>query len=809
MTISSFGKATVTVIILTACTFLALFASGVRATPTLMAPWSALAFSIIGFTLWIAPNPRVERFAIHCIGAILVFALGAVVSAEHIQHAGSTAFDQFLFPTQLPRNSLLPGRPAPLAGFRYCLLGVMLAFLGARRRGLVVVREWTAMAIITLCYFGLVAALSSWGTNAPQSISPFAAILGILAAANVLTMAPNGLLVPLLRDKGPAGLIARSLMPVALILPAITLTLRQLLTHVPVDDSRRPDGILFASVHILAALVIVWIGASKVLSIDSLRRKAEDEVRASRDDLDHRVQLRTQELLDANERLAIEATSRERAQNELQQSNAMLGSLIEACPLAITAFGLDGSVRKSNAAAHGMHLGDNPECRALAERASRGEPVDAAELVCQVDGKAVHLQVWASPILTNGARPDGVVMMAADVSESRALEAHIQQNQRLESLGVLAGGIAHDFNNLLTGVLGNASFLLDRFSSGSREAKAASDLITAGQVMAKLTSQMLAYSGRGYFQIRPLNLSDEVRQITNLLQASIPKNVRLNLTLEEGLPAIEGDSSQIQQVVMNLVINGAEAVGSEQGAVEVRTLVRRAEQSELASGVTQPPAPAGVYVVLEVRDTGIGMDQRTRARIFDPFFTTKFTGRGLGLSAVLGIVRAHHGALVVQSCPGSGSAFRVFFPCSVAHQLVSPPQRATAAAQQGLGTILVVDDEELVLSMAQSVLNQAGYHVLRASNGSAALDIYAARSAEIDAIVLDMTMPVMGGEETMKHLAARWPEAVVVATSGYDLQDAGSCFAIRPAGFLQKPYTAAQLASKVAEVIRSRAQPPT
>ena len=493
----------------------------------------------------------------------------------------------------------------------------------------------------------------------------------MLTAANVLATEPDGRLLPLLRDSGPAGLIARGLMPIALILPATAAPLPQLLTHVPVDDSRRPDGILFASMNILAALAIVWIGASKVLSIDLLRRKAEDDLRASRDNLDRRVQLRTQELLDANERLAVEVANRQRAQDELQQTNAMLASLIEACPLAIAAFNLDWSVRKSNAAACAMRLSDNPECRALAERASRGEPVDAAELTCIIDGKPVHLHVWVSPILTQGASLDGVVMMAADVSESKALEATIQQNQRLESLGVLAGGIAHDFNNLLTGVMGNASMLQNHFPPGSREAKAASDLIAAGQVMAKLTSQMLAYSGRSRFHVKPLDLSTEVRQITNLLHASVPKNVRLNLALGKDLPAIEGDSSQIQQVVMNLVINGAEAMGSRQGAVEVRTITRRADKANSRRPWRGRPRPPESTSYLKCATTAPEWTRRP-GPVFDPFYTTKFAGRGLGLSAVLGIVGSHHGALIVQSSPGSGTTFRIFFPCSAAHRSSAP-----------------------------------------------------------------------------------------------------------------------------------------
>jgi len=456
-------------------------------------------------------------------------------------------------------------------------------------------------------------------------------------------------------------------------------------------------------------------------------------------------------------------------------------------------------VRTGNAAAEAMQLAENEECRELANRASRGEAVANAEMTCEVRGKTLHLNVWAAPILSESAHPDGVVMMAADVSERKALEAHIQQSQRLESIGVLAGGIAHDFNNLLTGVLGNASLLRDLFLPGTREAEATGDLIKASQAMARLTAQMLAYSGRSRFVVEPLDLSSEVHRITNLVQASIPKNVRLVLELGEKMPAIEADSSQLQQVVMNLVINGAEALGARQGAVEVRTLVRRVEPNELASSVLQPPVSGGEYVMLEVRDTGAGMDEATQMRIFDPFFSTKFTGRGLGLSAVLGIVRAHHGALMVESRQGAGTTFRVLFPASEKPARV----RETTVSHRGSGVVLVVDDEELVLRLAESVLEAAGYDVVKAANGREALDVYAARSGRIDAVLLDMTMPVMSGEETMAQLVSRWPDAVVIVTSGYDREEAESRFASRPAGFLQKPFTSAQLSSKVGEVLKS------
>ncbi|MEO8367956.1 MAG: ATP-binding protein [Candidatus Solibacter sp.] len=760
-----------------------------------MAPWSSLGYLVIGCSLWI--NASSSSGTPVRAGAVFAIALGAVVCGEYVAGLGSTGFDRLLFPSHLPSASLLPGRPAPIAGFRFCLLGVILLLVRVRNRPLVLLREWSAIAVSIVCYFGFVSVVQEWGTASPTSVSPVAAVLGILTAANVLAMGSNGLFVPLLQDRGPGGMIVRSLMPVALVIPVANTFMRVVFARFQIFDAGGRVALL--SVNIVTAITILWIGASKVLSIDQARRKAEDDLRAACDQLDRRVQLRTQELVDANQRLAVEVASRRLAQDELQHTNAMLGSLIEACPLAIIAFHLDGSVRNLNAAAEAMNLKENPEARRFADRAGSGESVANAELTCEAQGKTLHLSIWASPILTEYAGLDGVVMMAADVSERKALEAHIQQNQRLESIGVLAGGIAHDFNNLLTGVLGNASLLHDLFLPGSRESECAGDLIKASEAMARLTAQMLAYSGRSRFMVEPLDLSTEVRRITNLVQASIPKNVRLGLTLGESMPAIEADSSQLQQIVMNLVINGAEALGSKQGTVEVCTLTRRAERTELASSVLQPPVPAGEYVVLEVRDNGAGMEHETRQRIFDPFFTTKFTGRGLGLSAVLGIVRAHRGALTVESGTGLGTTFRVFFPCSAK----SPAAREACYSHRGSGVVLVVDDEELVLRMAQSVLDAAGYEVLTATNGIEAVDVYAARSGRVDAVLLDMTMPVMGGEETMAQLVSRWPDAVVIATSGYDCEEAEDRFALRPAGFLQKPYTAAQLSSKIAEVLLS------
>jgi CheY-like chemotaxis protein/two-component sensor histidine kinase len=320
--------------------------------------------------------------------------------------------------------------------------------------------------------------------------------------------------------------------------------------------------------------------------------------------------------------------------------------------------------------------------------------------------------------------------------------------------------------------------------------------------MARLTGQMLAYSGRGRFVIEPVDLSRHVIQIVSLIQASIPKTVELRLSLDNNLPVIDADASQLQQVIMNLVINAAEAIATPQGVVEVKTGVQDVGDQELRANVTRQEVSAGPYVILTVQDNGQGMDPATQARIFDPFFTTKFTGRGLGLAAVLGIVRGHEGLLTVDSHRGAGTTFRVFFPLARGQRPEAPvPQ---AVAEQGSGTVLVVDDEELVRNTAKLALARAGYRVVLASDGQEAVRVFASRAAEIDLVLLDMTMPVMGGEEAVRHMTEVRPDVRVLASSGYDQREAQQRFGGRIAGFLQKPYTAAHLTGKVGQILRSR-----
>jgi PAS domain S-box-containing protein len=434
-------------------------------------------------------------------------------------------------------------------------------------------------------------------------------------------------------------------------------------------------------------------------------------------------------------------------------------------------------------------------CRAMED----GIPAHFEEHYAPFD---IWLEVHAYPA------KDGLAVFGRDVTERRRFNERLQQTQKLESLGVLAGGIAHDFNNLLTGIMGNASIALDDLPPGSSVRSNLDAVLNASERAAALTRQLLAYAGKGRFVIERFNLSDLVREIANLLQTSIPKTVQLHLDLQDELPSIEGDAAQIQQLIMNLLINAAEAI--EEGKTETVLIATRIEpvsQSYIDQMVAPNGASPGNYVTLEVRDAGCGMDAVTLSRIFDPFFTTKFTGRGLGLAAVLGIVRGHMGALHVDTAPGKGSAFKVLFPVSEGQPARLEPL-GVQTNLEGYATILVIDDEDAVRQTAKSALESYGYRVVIAANGQEGVNLFHELGHEIDAVLLDVTMPVMSGEEALVRLKCIREDLPVVLSSGYNEDDATRRFTGKGlAGFVQKPYTAARLAEIMKIAIESVPHP--
>jgi len=377
----------------------------------------------------------------------------------------------------------------------------------------------------------------------------------------------------------------------------------------------------------------------------------------------------------------------------------------------------------------------------------------------------------------------------------RAIEAKVLEVQKLESLGVLAGGIAHDFNNLLVAILGNASLALLDLPEDSPARQSIADIEVASQRAGELARQMLAYSGRSRFQVEPIELGELVRELMTLLQVSIGKSVVIKLDLSKDPIIVDADAAQLRQVVMNLVINAADAIGDRSGFVTIRVGQLRADAAYLADVHPEAELAAGHYAALEVSDTGMGMDTATQARIFDPFFTTKFAGRGLGLAAVLGIVRGHGGALRVYSEIGRGSTFRIVLPLSAS----SPaPVGDADEVWFGTGRVLTVDDDLMVRSVARRLLQSFGLTVVEAAGGREAIDCFAADPDGIDAILLDLTMPDVGGAEVFREVRAIRPDVPIVLMSGYHEDEVGAAFdGDGLAGFVQKPFTPADLAKRM------------
>jgi PAS domain S-box-containing protein len=390
---------------------------------------------------------------------------------------------------------------------------------------------------------------------------------------------------------------------------------------------------------------------------------------------------------------------------------------------------------------------------------------------------------------------------STDIEDQKRAEEAVRQKQNLESTAVLAGGVAHDFNNLLTGVLGNASLALEGLSSSDPNAEYLREIVQATERAAHLTRQMLAYAGKGSFILKRLDLSTHVREIGTLIHAAIPRQVAVEMALTPDLPVIEADPGQLQEIVMNLVINAAEAIGEgRSGKVRVATRCQNILQATEARFIPECPAP-GAYVVLAVEDDGVGMTEDVRSKIFDPFFSTKFAGRGLGLSAVLGIVRRLRGAVTVESESGRGSRIQAYF-AAVPREEQTGQINELGLTESG-GVVLVVDDEEMVRGVAKHALEHHGYSVLVANDGREGVEVFRENASRINVVLLDLVMPVMGGEETLQALRSLHPNVPVILSSGYDETRATSGFqSSQLSAFLQKPYTASQLVSVVARVLR-------
>ena len=417
------------------------------------------------------------------------------------------------------------------------------------------------------------------------------------------------------------------------------------------------------------------------------------------------------------------------------------------------------------------------------------------------DGSILWVDLNVSIIRDAAHRPLRFISYLKDITDKKASERAMVQTQKLESLGVLAGGIAHDFNNFLSAILGNVG-LARIESSPASTASAFLDRIEGITLKcADLTKQMLAYSGRGRFDVKPMDLNALIEEMTYLLSITISKKVVIHEDLHKDLPMVEMDASQMQQVIMNLVINASEAIGERSGNVTLCTGLQFLDEDYIESTFQGQILRPGSYVTLTVSDNGCGMDANTLSKIFDPFFTTKFTGRGLGLAAMLGIVRGHKGGIKVYSEKGKGSSFKILLPAS-SQPKSEPISIAHDHAFKVEGLVLVVDDEESLRAVASETFANMGFSVIQAQDGREALAIFKERKDEIALMLVDLTMPHMDGEELFRAVKLIDPKVKVILSSGFNEQETIARFVGKGlAGFLEKPYRIDALMAKVREVL--------
>jgi two-component system cell cycle sensor histidine kinase/response regulator CckA len=509
-------------------------------------------------------------------------------------------------------------------------------------------------------------------------------------------------------------------------------------------------------------------------------------------------------------------TARRQAQQELALEQHRLSLLLAHLPgvmwtadagLVVTTCAGAGAVDLGldPATVVGTSVRDHPviggETGELLASALRGERVTA-----EVRHRGRLFEVWVELLGESPDESPGLIGVALDITERRRAEAErlqsrLERAHKLESLGLLAGGIAHDFNNLLGVILGNASLAAMKLEHNPPVHELLERVQTAAERAAGLTRQLLAYSGRGRFVVEPIDLSAVVSDIAELLRVSISKDVALRFEFATDLPPVEADVAQIRQLAMNLITNASDAMEGRPGVVSVSIGRVEADAATLADTWLNEVLPPGPYATLVVEDTGCGMDAATLEQMFDPFFSTKKSGHGLGLAAALGIVRSHRGVIRVNSTPGRGTAIEVLLPLATTALLRPTPEPPAATAGLASGVVLVVDDEDPVRAFAMRALRDAGFEVEGARDGVEALAQFERHGGRIRVVLLDLTMPRMGGQETLDALRQLDPDVRVLLSSGYSEQHATSrLVGLRSVEFLQKPYRAHVLVERVREL---------
>jgi two-component system, cell cycle sensor histidine kinase and response regulator CckA len=440
----------------------------------------------------------------------------------------------------------------------------------------------------------------------------------------------------------------------------------------------------------------------------------------------------------------------------------------------------------------------------LLEMVERGDAVEQFETVrAKKDGTQIHVAITLSPIKDSDGHVVGVSSVARDITESKHLEEMFRKAQKMEAVGLLAGGIAHDFNNLLSVIIGYSEMLLDSTQNDLKMHSRCEEIKKAGGRAASLTHQLLAFSRQQVLEPKVLNLHAVVLETGKMLKRLIGEDIELLTTLDPALGSVKVDASQIEQIIMNLVVNARDAM------LEGGKLVIETSNAELDDKYAHlhPPLRAGRYVLLAVTDTGSGMDQETQTRIFEPFFTTKELGKGtgLGLSTVYGVVKQSGGYIWVYSELGHGSVFKVYLPRVDEAVQQSRPSKSAPELFLGTETVLLVEDEESVRVLTRTLLDETGYTVIEASNGIDALEVAGRYSGPIHLLMTDVVMPGMNGPTLAESLVVTNPNVKVLCMSGYTGTFANFSGLIdRGMMLLQKPFTRDALLRKVREALESQ-----
>jgi len=511
--------------------------------------------------------------------------------------------------------------------------------------------------------------------------------------------------------------------------------------------------------------------------------------------------------------LFTDITERKRSEAVLRESEERFRRVFEEGPLGLALVGKNRRFLKVNSARCQMvgysepallgmsfiditHPDDRQADVVLAERLFRGEIpfFKLRKRYIKNGGEVIWGSLTASVIRDQEGKPMYGLAMIEDITEIKRSQEDTLARQKLESIGVLAGGIAHDFNNLLGGILASAELALTECPEGSAVEESLRSIETASIRGSEIVRELMIYSGEESTVFEPVDISVIVGEMLQLLKLSISKQTVLKIELGEDLPEVRGSPAQIRQVVMNLVINASEAIGDRAGTIRIGTAkVELRPHSSAAGGAN---LPGGDYLRLEISDTGCGITSEVQARMFDPFFTTKNAGRGLGLAAVQGIVRGHGGAINVRSAPGQGARFEILLPCVARETKKAPATPSVAPAGRAAGTVLLVEDEEMLRLTVSKMLQRAGFSVIEAADGLTGLNLFRAKESQIGVILLDTTLPGMSSREVLEEIRRLKPGVKVILTSAFGQDKALSLIGEEQLwDYIRKPYQIGELTS--------------